>query len=115
MESTLHLAELSPTQTSANRSLVRALKYMPALLLGPLALYEYSPAFCLIAVIASLMALAFASRIKSIEKQSHRHAPLARRLMGDGGSFPNTEAQQPQPLFRPPAVVDGGSMEHHRP
>jgi len=114
MESTVHIAELSAPQTSTHRSLIRALKYLPIVLLGPVALYEYSLAAFLVAVVALIMALAFSSRVASIEARSRLRKPVARHLMGDGGSFPNTEVQQPQPIARPPTVVDGGSMEHHK-
>jgi hypothetical protein len=100
----------------SHNALWSAVKYLSLAGIAIVAIYEHSPA--LLALLAGVAVLVFAmsEKVKKLDVQNAAHKRVFdHRLLGDGGCFPCDEPEQQRPAAQPARVLDGGSLEHHRP
>jgi hypothetical protein len=96
-------------------TLWRAVKYISLTLAGLIAIFEHSPAFLIVLLIAYVLVLALIERARKRDTASSLPPyASASRFLGDGGSFPGAVPEEEGADSRPASVLDGGSLEHHR-
>lgn len=110
----MHLSHAKPRSPLAQRSLTRALVYLPFVVLAPVAIYEHSSALLAVVALAAGLVLAFMGRVENIRNRRPQPLQGGQRLLGDGGTFPGSEPQAQQANRQPGVVMDGGSLEHHQ-
>lgn len=97
-----------------HHALLRALKYLPLVVIGLVAAYEHSPLLLAVLALAAGLGLALRDRVERLEHGPVTAVPpTAIRVGGDGGSFPGAEPQAVAPNANGTVVLDGGSLEHH--
>jgi len=110
----VHTAHTHSDPSHVQHSLLHALKYLPFAILAPVALYEHSTTLLLLGAVGLLMVLVFAERVDRIAPARRDASAGASRAFGDGGSFPGRQAERRPHRQSRGAVIDGGSLEHHR-
>jgi hypothetical protein len=101
--------------STEHHALLRAMKYLPVVVIGVLAAYEHSPGLLVVLALGIGLFLAFQQRLD----ESSRNARLVSQMhtahvAGDGGSFPGDQPKSDIPPQHHNIVIDGGSMEHHQ-
>jgi hypothetical protein len=101
--------------SSEHHALLRAMKYLPIIAIGLLAVYEHSSGLLVILALGIGLSLAFKQRMdESGARASMVSASHTAHVAGDGGSFPGDRPMPDTPPKKHNTVIDGGSFEHHR-
>ena len=102
-----HIASRHTLEQSA---MFRAMKYLPLVAIGLLAVHEHSPGLLVVLAIAIALSFAFKTRVKRIDSQAQTTAwqDIA-HVAGDGGSFPADQPMAHKATSGRKVVIDGGS------